>query len=272
MAFNLENLSIVTNSVKAGAVPAVWLYYNEGNDVVTATSFFAVRGRFTVGDIILVMRADNRVPEAYRVSALATDSEYATAIRIANSYVNAQTPETKTAASNLYDTLSLVHDLSLLVTTAASIDVVYTADITTNYITVASGTLTDNMIVQVSTSDTQPGGLSLTTDYYTRDTNAAGTACKLSASLGGAAIDITAGAVGVQTLEVTENAFVLPDGVEGQRKLIKLKTDGTLDARIIPANLQDGTTIVFGTANEYVSLVFAGAKWNVIETPGGTIA
>lgn len=272
MAFNIENLSLCTNNVKAGTVPALWTYFNEANDVVTATSFFAIRGRFTVGDIVMVgPPGGNRVPEAYRVSALATDSEYATVIRIANSYVNAQTPETVTAVTAFHDPLSLNHDLSLLVTTAAAITDVYTAGITTDRITLATKTVCDHMLCTVTTTGAAPGGLAVLTDYYTRDTSVDGTNCKLAATIGGAAIDITDAGTGVQTLSGSVNNFTLADGVEGQRKLVKLKTDGTLDAQIVPANFQDGNVITFGTALEYANLVFAGGKWNIVETPGGVV-
>lgn len=271
MAFTLENLTIATNHIKAGVVPSLWIYYNENNDSVIAANYFQER-RLTVGDIISVVRDDNTGSSLYRISAKSTDGTTATATALAGAYQYPAAPETVTAATNLYDTLSQDYELSLLVTTAASIDVVFTANATTDLITPASGTLIDNMIVQASTTGTLPAGLSISTNYYTVSTNTAGTACKLSASLGGAAINITDAGTGVHTLEVTENAFRLADGVEGQRKLVKFKTDGTLDARIICDNLLDGTTIVFGTANESVNLAFANSTWNIVANDGGTVA
>ena len=274
MAFDIENLSINSLNMKAGSTPALWTYYNESNDVVTATSYFAVMGRFTIGDLISVMGADYTNSSLYRVSAVASNTEYATATQLVASYQYASTPETSTAVSAFYDTLSVSgEEESLLVTTAAVITNVYTVtDLTNNYITTDSKGLTDNMVCTVTTSDTAPAGLAGATPYYTVSTSSDGTKCKLSASLGGAAIDITDVGTGVQTLSGSVNNFVLPDGANGQRKVIKLKTDGTLDAVVIPANLQDGTTITLGTALEFVSLVFANDTWNIIGNSGGVVA
>ena len=271
MAFTLENLTIATNHIKSGIVPSVWYYYNEDNDLVTTANFFSCP-RLTVGDIIYVTRDGNTNASPYRVSAKSTDGFTGTVVKIATEFIGANPVETSTAVTAFHDALSLYNDLSLLVTTAAAITDVYTAGITTDLITLATKTVTDNMLCTVTTTDTVPGGLATTTDYYTRDTNAAGTACKLSATLGGVAIDITAGAVGVQTLSGSVNNFTLADGAEGQRKYVKLKTDGTLDAVLIPDNLQDGTTITFGTANESVKLQFEDGSWQIIANDGGVVA
>ena len=75
----------------------------------------------------------------------------------------------------------------------------YTVNTTTNVITVSSA-LTNNTPVNLFTTTTMPGGLSTFVTYYVID--AAGTNCKLSLSIGGAAIDITTAGTGTQTLAI----------------------------------------------------------------------
>lgn len=59
---------------------------------------------------------------------------------------------------------------------------------TTDVIT-SQVTFVDNMLVTLFTTDTLPAGLDDTTSYYT--VNSSGNTCKLSLTLGGAAVDIT---------------------------------------------------------------------------------
>ena len=53
MAFTLENLSIATNSIKAGVKPSFWTYYNEDNDAVSrlmpARGLSRLRNRPAIG-------------------------------------------------------------------------------------------------------------------------------------------------------------------------------------------------------------------------------
>lgn len=85
-----------------------------------------------------------------------------------------------------------------------------------------------------------------------------------------------AGAVGLNsyaTLLVTTgaNALTLAAGSQGQRKFIKMKTDGG-DGTLTPSSLQGGTTITFNDANDFVELVYIDTKWHVIINSGATIA
>jgi hypothetical protein len=68
MAFTRENLTIMSNNVKSGVVPAPYFYYNEAGDTVTDAGFF-VDTRLNVGDIIQELKADYTVLTFYRVSA-----------------------------------------------------------------------------------------------------------------------------------------------------------------------------------------------------------
>lgn len=85
-----------------------------------------------------------------------------------------------------------------------------------------------------------------------------------------------AGAVSLTTyatLLVTTgaNALTLAAGVNGQRKLIKMKTDGG-DGTLTPNSLQGGTTITFNDAGDFVELVYLDGKWNVLSNSGCVIA
>lgn len=95
-------------------------------------------------------------------------------------------------------------------------------------------------------------------------------------SPGGVDTRTGAGAVSI-TAEVTlvvttaADALTLADGVTGQRKIIKMKTDGG-DGTLTPASFADGTTITFNDAGDVVELVFADSKWQVVANSGCTIA
>ena len=71
MAFDRENLTIVTNNVKSGVVPAKYWFYNESDDTVTTAGYFTDL-RLHVGDIIEVLKADYTSISVYRVSAVTT--------------------------------------------------------------------------------------------------------------------------------------------------------------------------------------------------------
>jgi len=68
---------------------------------------------------------------------------------------------------------------------------------TSDVVTFATLTPIDGMKVQVASSTTLPAGLSASTTYYTRDSS--GSTCKLAATLGGSAIDITSTGTGTHT-------------------------------------------------------------------------
>lgn len=85
-----------------------------------------------------------------------------------------------------------------------------------------------------------------------------------------------AGAVSVEsyaTLLVTTgaNALTLAAGTEGQKKFIKMKTDGG-DGTLTPSSLQGGTTITFNDAGDFVELVYLDGKWNIVVNSGATVA
>lgn len=85
-----------------------------------------------------------------------------------------------------------------------------------------------------------------------------------------------AGAVNLTTVVTTiasagAIALTLADGVSGQIKVITMITDGG-DATLTVANLQGGTTIVFGDVGDTATLIFAGTKWAAIGLTGVTIA
>lgn len=98
-----------------------------------------------------------------------------------------------------------------------------------------------------------------------------------SLTLGGVQTLTGAGAVDVTnetTLLVTTgaNALTLAAGTfEGQRKVVKMKTDGG-DGTLTVTNFKDGTTITFNDINDVVELIYADAKWQLISNSGATVA
>ena len=73
MAFVKENLTIMTNNVKAGVVPSVWIYYNADDDDLTTLGSIVER-RMTVGDLVLNYKADYSTLSFYRVSVVTAGS------------------------------------------------------------------------------------------------------------------------------------------------------------------------------------------------------
>lgn len=71
MAFDRENLSIITNNVKAGVVPSKWMFWNESSDTVTAAGYFT-DNRLAVGDQIEVVVAAYTSVLHYYVSAVSS--------------------------------------------------------------------------------------------------------------------------------------------------------------------------------------------------------
>jgi len=64
------------------------------------------------------------------------------------------------------------------------------------------------------------------------------------------------------TLLITTGAqnFSLADGVEGQIKIISMKTNGG-DATVTPANFVNGTTITFNNVEDTVVLLYQSTGW-----------
>lgn len=63
----------------------------------------------------------------------------------------------------------------------------------------------------------------------------------------------------------TNNDFSLPDGVEGQQKLVELKTKGGAESAVLtPSNLHSGTTLTFDAEKESAELEFVDGAWAVV--------
>lgn len=80
-----------------------------------------------------------------------------------------------------------------------------------------------------------------------------------------------AGAVSTETLTTLlistgANAITLEDGIEGQRKVIVMKTDAGA-ATLTPVNLYNGTTITFDDVGDSADLIFVDSQWVFL---GGT--
>lgn len=279
MAFNRHNLTIVTNNMKAGSVPSVWAYYNEDSDMVTSTNYFA-EGRLTVGDQIYVNDVAFRSPELFRVSAKSADTQSATVVVSGAQIITNASDETLTTGTTLVQTVGLHTPVSLLVTPAANQTATFTASATSgNFITlskdIAGG---DGVHFVLTTATTLPAGLALATPYYVIDAGGDATygfsskKCRLSLTRGGSAVSITDAGTGVHTATVQKNFFMLADGAEGQRKIIKLKTDGGTDALVLPANLREGTLITAGDANDAMELQFTDGKWQLVANLGVAVS
>lgn len=269
MSFTKENLSIVTNHIKAGVVPSVWTYYNEDGDSVIASDFF-VEPRLTVGDIINVYEANVAGSKAYRVSAKSTDTFKATVIALGAQMMSASASEIVTAVSNLYDTISLNTVVSLLVTSAADTSSTFTTSASTNnYITLTKNVV-DGVSFVLTTATTLPAGLALATPYFAVNSN--GMTCQLSLTRGGDAVAITGAGTGIHTATVQDNYFTLADGYPNQRKIIKVKTDGGAEAIVLPENLSGGSIITGADANDAMELIFVDDEWHMVKYLGVAIS
>jgi hypothetical protein len=82
-----------------------------------------------------------------------------------------------------------------------------------------------------------------------------------------------AGAVSITTTVTTVAssgaiALTLPDGIQGQIKVIVFITDGG-DATLTPTTMNDGTTLTFADAGDSAILMWIGASgWQVIGIGG----
>ena len=269
MSFTKENLSIVTNHIKAGVVPSVWTYYNEDGDSVIASDFF-VEPRLTVGDIINVYEANVAGSKAYRVSAKSTDTFKATVIALAAQMMSASASDIVTAVSSLYDTISLNTVVSLLVTSAADTSSTFTTSASANnYITLTKNVV-DGVSFVLTTATTLPAGLALATPYFAVNSN--GMTCQLSLTRGGDAVAITGAGTGIHTATVQDNYFTLADGYPNQRKIIKVKTDGGAEAIVLPENLSGGSIITGADANDAMELIFVDDEWHMVKYLGVAIS
>ena len=74
------------------------------------------------------------------------------------------------------------------------------------------------------------------------------------------------------TLLVTtggSQAFSLADGVEGQIKIISMKTDGG-SGIVTPANFVNGTTITFDDVEDTVTLLYQSTGWVALARQNAT--
>jgi len=269
MAFNRDNLTIVTNNVKAGVVPSVWVYYNEDYDNVVATDYFA-EGRMNVGDMLYVVGSPSNPFKQYRISAKSTDTQNATAVAFAAGTIQAAGFQTITIA-NLYHEASLGCVFTNVVTSAANQTDTFTTSATAdNFVTFSADAIYDGIKIRVASATTLPAGLLAATDYFA--VNSTGNKCRLSLTLGGAPVAITSAGTGVHTATAQGNQVLLLDGVEGQRKIIKLKTDGGADMVVYPVNFKDGTIITGGDVNDSVELLFVDSEWQLVKNYGVTVS
>lgn len=86
---------------------------------------------------------------------------------------------------------------------------------------------------------------------------------------GAGAIDVTSSITWIVTTGA--DALTLADGVEGQTKMIVMKTDGG-NGTLTPANFAQGTTITFDAVGDSVSLLFTNSGWHVMGGHGYAIA
>jgi len=105
----------------------------------------------------------------------------------------------------------------------------YTAA-TTDVLTLSTP-LPNDTVIQVFTTNTQPGGLLLNTDYYV--INSSGSTCKLSLTSGGAAVDITSIGTGTQTLSLTTGITAAVLNQEYQIVAVLSNVQYTVNARAV---------------------------------------
>jgi len=70
--------------------------------------------------------------------------------------------------------------------------------------------------------------------------------------------------VTVALTQATDQAFILPDGVEFQKQTIVLTAKSGGDLVCTPTTLTGGSTLTFDAADEFASLQFLGGTWQVI--------
>ena len=270
MSFTLTNLTIVTNNIKVGEVPSLWNYYNEANDAVAASEYFNCE-RLSVGDIIDVFSGASTAAIRYRVSAKSTDTFSATVIELAAQDLSVQAIELQTFVAQIAVEASTDTLLTQVVTSAANTTSTFTTSATAqSYITLTKAAV-DGTYVILTTATTLPAGLAAATAYYMVDSS--GKKCRLSLTHGGAAVSITDAGTGVHTATAQKNQVMLADGVEGQRKIIKVKTDGGVDCVIVPNNFLDVAGIATGAdALDSLYLLFSNGSWNVLDNTGYTLS
>lgn len=104
----------------------------------------------------------------------------------------------------------------------------FTADASSDVLTLAGPVhFVDDQIVQVVSSDTLPAGLSAATNYYVIDSDRDAGTLKLSASSGGAAVNITDAGTGTHTLAVVLTKLVQDSRYTGKIGLPERNANGS---------------------------------------------
>ena len=73
MAFNINNLTPVAGSCKAGVQPVLWMYWNNADDTMTTAGFIKCQ-TMNLKDQVLVVKGDGSDIAFYYVSAKSGDS------------------------------------------------------------------------------------------------------------------------------------------------------------------------------------------------------
>lgn len=91
--------------------------------------------------------------------------------------------------------------------------------------------------------------------------------------LGTASVAVTITEIVSDDTGTANDEVSLADGVAGQVKVFRLKTDGeAAGVAVIPANFGPGTEILFEDAEDSAILYFDGTNWQVAHNNGGTIS
>lgn len=142
-------------------------------------------------------------------------------------------------------------------------------DTGTEYITLTAHGLTAGTVVQFTTSGTLPTGLSLATDYFVLYVDA--DTIQVSASLGGAAVDLTAGGSGTHTItpqgDAGDNSLsVVVDDSEGLIYLCSHNGTNGLRAVVVHNNF----VIKAGPLNVSTSTTAFPNMTGVVDSGGGS--
>lgn len=65
MAFELVNLSCITNNAKSGVVPSIWEFYNKNGDTVTTAGYIPFETGIKNNDRVLVLASTASVQPAW---------------------------------------------------------------------------------------------------------------------------------------------------------------------------------------------------------------
>ena len=85
-------------------------------------------------------------------------------------------------------------------------------------------------------------------------------------------VNVTTSITQIATNGSNAHAGGMPDGSQGQIKIITMITDGGVNSVITPSNFANGSTMTFADVNDTVVLIFTNSKWVVLANTGVTIA